>query len=223
MKRSTCLLQVSSKSVEQLQRVGNFLVNQTPWSSLLTGRCRIEFWPVGSLFNVLCSGFNGFFMLNCDTPPPPETGVIVLRFLRRIKFGPLVELWPGSRFHVELWPNVLISRWILTPSLDSTLNCDPGLGSKFNVEFWPGVIILRGIWPGVIIPRWIVTSGHNSTSKCDPGSKFHVELWSGSRFHVEIWPRVMVPRWLMTPGRDSTLNYNPRSEFHVELWPRVMI
>ena len=26
----------------------------------------IEFRPVGSWFNGLCSGFNGFFMLNCD-------------------------------------------------------------------------------------------------------------------------------------------------------------
>ena len=69
---------------------------------------------------------------------------------------------PGSWFHIELWPRVLIPRWIVTPGLDSTLNCDPmlncdlGLGSQFNVEFSSGVIIQR---------------------RFDPGSLFNVELW----------------------------------------------
>ena len=31
----------------------------------------VEFWPVGSWFNGLCSGFNGYFMLNCD---PRDSG-----------------------------------------------------------------------------------------------------------------------------------------------------
>ena len=107
----------------------------------------IEFLPVGSWFNGLCSGFNGFFMLNCD---PPETGVIVLRPLRRIKFGP----------PLNCDPHVLIPRWMLTPSHDSTFDYDPGLGSQFNVELWHGVMIQRGI----------LTRGHNSTLTCDPGS-----------------------------------------------------
>ena len=67
----------------------------------------------------------------------------------------------------------MIPRWIVTPGLDNTLNCDPelncdlGLGSQFNVEFWPGVII----------QRWILTRGHNSTLNVDPESQFNVEFW----------------------------------------------
>ena len=62
---------------------------------------------------------------------------------------------------------IKISRWIVTPGLDSTLNCytklncDLGLGSQFNVEFWPGVIIQREIW----------TRGHNSTWNSDPSTR----------------------------------------------------
>ena len=71
---------------------------------------------------------------------------------------------------------IKISRGILTPGRDSTLNCDTeswfhielwptlncnvGLGSQFNVEFWPGVIIQRGI----------LTRGHNSTWNSDPST-----------------------------------------------------
>ena len=60
---------------------------------------------------------------------------------------------PGSKFHVEWWPWVWISHWILIPipGLNLTLNHDSG--SKFNVEFRPGVIIQCGI----------KTRGHNST------------------------------------------------------------
>ena len=39
----------------------------------------------------------------------------------------------------------MIPRWIVTPSHDSTINSDPGSGSRFKVEFWPGVTIRRGI------------------------------------------------------------------------------
>ena len=107
----------------------------------------IEFRPVGSWFNGLCSGFNGFFMLNCD---PPRQGVIVLRPLRRIKFG----------LPLNCNPQVLIPRWIMTPYLDSTLNVDPE--SWFNIKLWP--------WIGITIQCGIVTRGHDSTWNCDPGS-----------------------------------------------------
>ena len=60
---------------------------------------------------------------------------------------------PGSKFHVEWWPWVWISHWILIPipGLYLTLNHDSG--STFNVEFRNGVIIQCGI----------KTRGHNST------------------------------------------------------------
>ena len=162
-------------------------------------------------------------MLNCD---PPRQGVIVLRPFRRIKFGPQLNCDPGSRFHVELWPQVLIPRWMLTPSHYSTLNYDPRLGSQFNVELWPGVMIQRGI----------LTRGHNSTLKCDPRSWVYVELLPRSIFHVENRCRVMILRWKVTPGLDSTLKYicmtlglnstlncDPESWLNVELWPGLGI
>ena len=117
----------------------------------------IEFRHVASWFNGLCSGFNGFFMLNCD---PPRQGVIVLRPLWRIKLGPPLNCDPQVLIPRWITTQVLILRWMLTPSHDSTLNYDPGLGSQFNVE----------LWPGVMIQRWILTRGHNSTLNCDPGS-----------------------------------------------------
>ena len=98
----------------------------------------IEFRPLGSWFNGLCSGFNGFFMLNCD---PLRQGVIVLRPLRRMKFWPLVELWPQVLIPRKIMTPVLNSTLNFDPSHDSTLTCDPGLGSQFNVKFWHGVII----------------------------------------------------------------------------------
>ena len=162
----------------------------------------IEFRPVGSWFNWLCSGFKGFFILKCD---PPRQGVIVLRPLWRIKFGPPLNCDLGSCFHVELWPQVLIPRWILTPSHDSTLNCDPGFGSHFNVEFWPGVIIQRRI----------LIRGYNSTLNYDPRS------W----FNVKLLPEVWIQRWIVTPIHDSTLNSDLElgSKFNVEFWPGVII
>ena len=137
----------------------------------------------------------------------------------------------GSEFHVELWPRVKISRWIMTPGQNSTLNCDPNprsqfnLVSQFNVESRPG--------------------GHNSTWNHDPGSQFNVKSWSGpqfnveswpgSQFNVELWPGVTIPRWIMTPGQNFTLNYdpvhsstlncdpNPGSKLNVESWLGVTI
>ena len=60
---------------------------------------------------------------------------------------------PGSKFHVEWWPWVWISHWILIPILGLNLTLNHDSGSKFNVEFRPGVIIQCGI----------KTRGHNST------------------------------------------------------------
>ena len=129
----------------------------------LSCRCRIEFLPHwisthGSWFNGQCSGFNGFFMLNCDpetgghciTNPPTDTfwprWIVTPGHNSTLKCDPgscfHVELWPGSRFHVEIWPQVMVPRWIV---------CD--LGSWFHVELWPQD------W----ISRWIVTLNHDST------------------------------------------------------------
>ena len=79
-----------------------------------------EFRPVGSWFNGLCSEFNGFFMLNCD---PSEKG-------GSLYFDPPTDkiltpslYWDlGSWFHVELWPQVWILRWFLTPSFNLKWN-----------------------------------------------------------------------------------------------------
>ena len=125
-------------------------------------RCRIEFWPHwistrGVLIQRVVLRIQRIFHVELR---PPRQGVIVLRPLRRIKFGPPLNCDPGSCLHVELWPQVFIPRWILTPSHDSTLNCDPGFWSQFNVKFWPGVIIQRGI----------LIRGYNSTLNCDHGS-----------------------------------------------------
>ena len=179
----------------------------------------IEFRPVGSWFNWLCSGFNGFLMLNCD---PPRQGVIVLRPLRRIKFGP----------PLNCDPQVLIPRWIMTPGLDSTLNVDPeswfniklwpGWVSQFNVELWPRVIILE-LWPRVIILRLNVIPSHDSTLNCYPGQDSTLEFDPGSWFHVEKLPRVLIQHWNMTLGLNSTLNCDPESWFNVELWPGLGI
>ena len=57
---------------------------------------------------------------------------------------------PGSCLHVELWPQVLISRWIVTRGRDHI----------FNVKFWSRVTIQRGI----------LTRGHNSTWNSDPSA-----------------------------------------------------
>ena len=45
-----------------------------------------------------------------------------------------------------MWPRVMITRWIVTPDLDSTLNYDPGLNSTSNCdpEYECGVIIQHG-------------------------------------------------------------------------------
>ena len=52
----------------------------------------IEFRPVGSWFNGLCSGFNRFFMLNCESPP--EVGGHWNTTVPTDKIWISVELWP---------------------------------------------------------------------------------------------------------------------------------
>ena len=110
---------------------------------------------------------------------------------------------PGSWFHVELWPQVLILRWIVTRGRDhiSTWNSDPG--SQFNVEFWPGVTIQRGIF----------TRGHNSTWNSDPSTYLlpvELRLNKVSKFNgaikIQQLGRVIIQRkihWIVTPGQYS--------------------
>ena len=92
-------------------------------------RCRIEFWPHwistrGVLIQRAVLRIQRIFHVELR---PQRQGVIELRPLRRIKFGP----------PVELWPRVLIPRWIMTLGINSTLNFDPE--SWFNVKLWPGI------------------------------------------------------------------------------------
>ena len=177
-------------------------------------------------------------MLNCD---PRERGSLYFD-------PPTNKIWPPSlncdlvsSFHVELWPQVIISRWLLTPIHYSTLNFDMAFGSQFNVESWPGVIIQRWILTRDHYSSLNCDPGHNSTLKYDPGSWFHVELWPGqdfalkfdrahdstlncdprSWFHVELWPHVIIPRWIVTLNHDSTLNCDLwlGSQFNVEFLP----
>ena len=144
-------------------------------------RWRIEFWPRristgGVLIQRAVLRIQWIFHVEFR---PPRQGVIVLRPLRRIKFGPLLNCDP----------EVLIPRWIMTPGLDSTLKFYPE--SWFNIELWPG------IW--ITIQCGIVTRGHNSTWNFDPGSKFNVEFWA----------RVTIQREILSQGHNSTWNSDP--------------
>ena len=99
--------------------------------STLQCRCRIEFWPHwistrGVLIQRAVLRIQRIFHVELR---PQRQGVIELRPLRRIKFGP----------PVELWPRVFIPRWIMTLGINSTLNFDPE--SWFNVKLWPGIEI----------------------------------------------------------------------------------
>ena len=102
---------------------------------------------------------------------------------------------PGSKFHVEVWPWVWISHWILIPipGLNLTLNHDSG--SKFNVEFRPGVIIQWGI----------KTRGHNSTG---------VQILSVGGVVIQ-WPPVSESQFnmknLLNP-EHSPLNQDPTGQ-----------
>ena len=92
-------------------------------------RCRIEFWPHwiltrGVLIQRAVLRIQRIFYVELR---PQRQGVNELRPLRRIKFGP----------PVELWPRVFIPRWIMTLGINSTLNVDPE--SWFNVKLWPGI------------------------------------------------------------------------------------
>ena len=100
---------------------------------------------------------------------------------------------PGSWFHVELWPQVPISCWIV----------DPRSGSHFNVKFWPRVTIQHGI----------LTRGHNSTWNSDPSTYLlpvELRLNKVSKFNgaikIQQLGRVIIQRkihWIVTPGRYS--------------------
>ena len=124
---------------------------EVSFHSKIECRCRIEFWPHwiltrGVLIQRAVLRIQQIFHVELR---PPRQGVIVLRPLRRIKFGP----------PVELWPRVLIPHWIMTPGLNSTLNFDPE--SWFNVKLRPGI--------GIKIQCEIQTQGHHSTWNFDPG------------------------------------------------------
>ena len=152
-------------------------------------------------------------MLNCDpTPIPPRQGVIVLRPLRRIEFRP----------PVELRRQVFIPRWIMSPGLNSTLNCDPK--SWFNVQLWPGILIIIqcGTITRVIIQREILTQGHTSTLNChSPGHNSTLNCDPQAIIPRWIVTRIKISRGTVTPGRNSTLNNDTGSWFHVELWPKL--
>ena len=110
---------------------------------------------------------------------------------------------PGSEFHFELWPRVMIPRWIMTSGPNFTLNCDPRSGSHFNVKFWSRVTIQRGI----------LTQGHNSTWNSDPSTYLlpvELRLNKVSKFNgaikIQQLGRVIIQRkihWIVTPGRYS--------------------
>ena len=150
-------------------------------------------------------------MLNCDPPPPPETGGL------SITTPPTDKIWTP----VELRPRVFIPRSI-DPGHDSTLNCDPGFGSQsmwnsdpgsyFNVAFWSWSLFHVELWPRIIIPRWIVT-------------RVYGELCIGTKFHGELWPWVLIPlvwisRWILTPSHDSSFINEMAlwSQFNLEFW-----
>ena len=110
---------------------------------------------------------------------PLITWQLILFWCSRFNCDP--RLW----LHVEWWPLIIISCWIVIPGHDSTLNFDPGSGSQFNMEFWPGFAIQWGIltpcnkstWnfsPRVHIQRGIlpiyISSTHGiATSGADQG------------------------------------------------------
>ena len=181
----------------------------------------MNFWP-GVIIQrwIVTPGHNS--TLNCD-PGHDST----------LNCGPdqdfTLNYDPGSWFHVELWPRVMIPRWIVTPGLDSTLNCDTklncdlGFGSKFNVEFWPGVIIQREIW----------TRGHNSTWNSDPSTyllpvEFRLKKVSkfNSVINIQQLRRVIIQRkihWILTPGRYSIggvkiLSYSGLLHFYFSIY-----
>ena len=122
---------------------------------------------------------------------------------------------PGSSLNVELWPRVMVQRWIVNPVLiprlivsrgwghNSTWNSDPG--SQFNLEFWPGVTFwsiyissTRGIATTRRCQHSTAKKGHNST-------KIH---------------------WILTPGHYSIgvhiLSYTGTAYPHLILsWPQM--
>ena len=144
---------------------------------------------------------------------------------------------------------VKISRWIVTPGHDSTLNCDPG--SWFYVELWSQV----KLWPGigitiqcviltrVIIQRGILTRGHNSTWNSDPSTYLlpvELRLNKVSKFNsvikIQQLRRVTIQRkihWILTPGRysigGSKFYLTPAVNYHhtAEQWntciPLIMV
>ena len=125
-------------------------------------RCRIEFWPHwistrGVLIQREVLEIQRIFHVELR---PLETGG------HCITTPPTDKIWTP----VELWPRVSIPRWIMTPGLNFTLNCDPE--SWFNVQLWYGILMIIQCWTmtRVIIQREILKRGHNSTLNRDPGS-----------------------------------------------------
>ena len=121
---------------------------------------------------------------------------------------------PGSPFNVELWPRVISPHWILTrvliprcivtPSHDSTMNCDPWPGSQFHVNSDAGSELSVEFWPGVAIQHGIMTHLHTcilypwncNSRRCQNYNVLKIqqlrwliiqqksiECWPGSVFH----------------------------------------
>ena len=126
----TCAYFINSWCAERGGRISQVVPPPSAQKSADNGgRCRIEFWPHwistrGVLIQRAVLRIQRIFHVELR---PQRQGVIELRPLRRIKFGP----------PVELWPRVLIPRWIMTLGINFTLNFDPE--SWFNVKLWPGI------------------------------------------------------------------------------------
>ena len=105
----------------------------------------------------------------------------------------------------------MITHWIVTPGLDSTLNYDPGLNFTFNCdpESWLNVKLWHEI--GVTIQYGILTRGHNSTWISDPSTR-----WIATQEGVKIQQRDQ--NSTAKEGHNSTknpLNIDPGFVFYV--------
>ena len=111
------------------------------FSRAVHSRCRIEFWPHwistrGVLIQRAVIRIQRVF--SCWIATPRDRGSLHNDPSTDKIWTPNWIVTPGLLFHVELWPQVLIPRWIVTPRHDSTFNCDLGIGSQLNLERWPG-------------------------------------------------------------------------------------
>ena len=121
-------------------------------------------------------------------------------------------MWPGSWFHVKLWPGQ-----------DSTLKFDPG--SWFNVELWPRVLILRWIMTPGLNSMWIVTlwPGIGIIIQCVILTRVTIQRWILTRLHI-IYPWNCDSRRCQYSTAWSKFNSYGGSQFNeksIEYWPGV--